>query len=97
MLKPSVFFPFAVPAASSMVTSLMVSRSTRLSEKEFFGAFLMVIPWMTESVRSLALKNLGLIFPPEPPRVSHLVVEVSNFDEFLKMIVWNLPESTLTI
>lgn len=52
----------------------MVRRVTRLSENEFLGALRMVMSCRVESTRSLALKNLGLILPPPPPRVSHLLM-----------------------
>lgn len=54
MLKPSVFLPRASPARSSIVGFMMVRLEMKFKEKQFLGAFVIVIESRIESVRLLA-------------------------------------------
>ena len=72
--KPSVLWPRPPesPAESSIVTSEIVSPLALSIEKTWTGVLRMFRPEMDDvPVKSLAEKNLGLVFPPLLPSPSH--------------------------
>lgn len=70
MSKASVLWPNAPTSPAVLLTMIFLTSkvSTTLRLKEFLGALRIVMESRTELLRLFALKNLGFVTPPLPPK-----------------------------